>query len=88
MLAGPGTITTVLVLKAKAATLLQESAVLIAIGAGSLMSYMAYRYSKKLHTWLGSMGVLAVVKIMGLIIIAVSVQTIVGGIKDLFVVPQ
>jgi len=87
MLAGPGTITTVLVLKAKAATLVQESAVLIAVGAGSLVSYLAYRYSKKIHVWLGSMGVLAVVKIMGLIIIAVSVQTVVGGLKALFAVP-
>jgi len=84
MLAGPGTITTVLVLKAKAPTLVYESAVLIAIGIGSLTSYLAYRYSRQLHAWLGNMGALAIVKIMGLIIIAVSVQTVVGGIKALF----
>jgi multiple antibiotic resistance protein len=85
MLAGPGTITTVLVLKAKAPTFIYESAILIAIAVGSLLSYFAYRYSKKLQQLLGDMGVLAIVKIMGLIIIAVSVQTIANGIKELFI---
>jgi len=84
MLAGPGTITTVLVLKAKAVTLLQESAVLIAIGFGSLLSYIVYAHSKRIFDLLGGMGVLAIVKIMGLIIIAVSVQTISTGVKELF----
>jgi multiple antibiotic resistance protein len=84
MLAGPGTITTVLVLKAKAATLLHESAVMIAIGLGSLLSYWVYTHSKKIHALIGNMGALAIVKIMGLIIIAVSVQTVVNGIKELF----
>lgn len=84
MLAGPGTITTVLVLKARAETLLLESAVLIAIAMGSLLSYFAYAKAKKIHALLGDMGVLAIVKIMGLIIIAVSVQTVVNGIKELF----
>lgn len=86
MLAGPGTITTVLVLKARAETILQESAVLIAIAMGSLLSYFAYAKAKKIHAFLGDMGVLAIVKVMGLIIIAVSVQTVVNGIKELFTV--
>jgi multiple antibiotic resistance protein len=85
MLAGPGTITTVLVLKGKAETLLQSSAVVLAIALGCLMSYMVYTHSKKIHNWLGNMGVLAIVKIMGLIIIAVAIQTVVNGIKELFV---
>lgn len=84
MLAGPGTITTVLVLKAKASTFMFESAILIAIAVGSLLSYFAHRYSKKIHQLLGEMGALAIVKIMGLIIIAVSVQTVSNGIKELF----
>jgi multiple antibiotic resistance protein len=85
MLAGPGTITTVMVLKAKASTWIYESAIVIAIAIGSILSYLAYRYSKKLHQLLGEMGVLAIVKIMGLIIIAVSVQTISNGIIELFI---
>jgi multiple antibiotic resistance protein len=86
MLAGPGTITTVLVLKAKAESFIYESAVLIAIAIGSFLSYLAYRNSKKIHYLLGEMGVLAIVKIMGLIIIAVSIQTISNGIKELFTI--
>lgn len=85
MLSGPGTITTVLVLKAKAPSMIYETAVLFAIALGCFISYIVYTYSKKIHGWLGNMGVLAIVKIMGLIIIAVSVQTIVNGIKELFV---
>jgi multiple antibiotic resistance protein len=84
MLAGPGTITTVLVLKGKAETLLQGSAVLAAIALGCLLSYGVYTYSKQIHALLGNMGVQAIVKIMGLIIIAVSIQMIVNGIKELF----
>lgn len=84
MLAGPGTITTVLVLKAKSQTLLYESAVLIAIALGCVISYGVYIHSKRLHAWLGVLGIQAIVKIMGLIIIAVSIQTIVNGIKALF----
>ncbi len=84
MLAGPGTITTVLVLKAKAETLVQESAILLSIAMGAVLSYVVYTYSKRVHALLGNMGVLAIVKIMGLIIIAVSVQTTVNGIKELF----
>jgi multiple antibiotic resistance protein len=86
MLSGPGTITTVLVLKAKAHSLIYESAVLVAIALGCFVSYIVYSNSKRIHTWLGNMGVLAIVKIMGLIIIAVSIQTIVNGIKELFLI--
>jgi multiple antibiotic resistance protein len=84
MLAGPGTITTVLVLKAKAPSLIYQSAILIAIAMGCVLSYLVYTYSKRIHGWIGTMGALAIVKIMGLIIIAVSIQTIVNGIKELF----
>ncbi len=87
MLAGPGTITTVLVLKGKAETLLQSGAVIAAIALGCLVSYVVYTRSKKIHAVLGNMGVLAVVKIMGLIIIAVAIQMVVNGIKELFFMP-
>ena len=58
----------------------------VAIAIGSLLSYIVYRHSKKINQLLGKMGVLAIVKILGLIIIAVSVQTITSGMTELFTV--
>jgi multiple antibiotic resistance protein len=84
LLAGPGTITTVLVLKSRATHWYEQTTVFIAIVAGCYLSYVVYKNSKRLYQALGKMGILAIVKIMGLIIIAVSVQTVVNGIKELF----
>ena len=84
LLAGPGTITTVLVLKASAPVWYFQFAVLLAILLACLLVYMVYISSRHINRRLGRMGINAVTRIMALILIAIAVQMGTDGIKRLF----
>lgn len=84
LLSGPGTITTVLVLKSGAPAWYYLFGVLLAIVLALGLVYLAFVRAKAINRYLGRMGIAAVTKIMGLILIAVSVQFVANGITALF----
>jgi multiple antibiotic resistance protein len=86
MLAGPGAISTVIVLSSAAQGPAQTAIVYGAILVTGLVSFVALRVGEPLLNRLGKTGVRVVTRIMGLLLAAVAVQFVLSGIKEALVV--
>ena len=83
MLAGPGAITSVMVLVGQAQTRWQMAAILIAILITAAICYLVLGNSARVARVLGDTGVRILVRIMGLLLVALAVQYFVNGMVDL-----
>jgi multiple antibiotic resistance protein len=83
MLSGPATIATVLVLMEKSSSTLQSAIVIISIFWVCLLTYIILRSSNLIFRKLGQTGVNILVRIMGLILLALAIQFIFDGIKQI-----
>ena len=89
MLAGPGSITSVMVLVGQAQgrwSLL--AAILGAIFITAFICYLVLGYSDRVANFLGETGIRILVRIMGLLLVALAVQYFVNGMVDLGVVAK
>jgi multiple antibiotic resistance protein len=84
LLSGPATIATVLVLMEKAQSLFYSFFVILAVLISCISSYIILRSSDWLFHKLGQTGLKIFVRIMGLILLALAVQFILEGIKEMF----
>jgi multiple antibiotic resistance protein len=84
MLSGPATIATVLVLMEKSSSTLQSAIVIVSIFLVCLFTYIILRSSNLLFRKLGQTGVNILVRIMGLILLALAIQFVFDGIKQMF----
>ena len=84
--AGPGTITTVILLTSKSQNLFDTSFVFVGIFVGVLASFIGMRYSDRLFKYLGDEGLRVVTAIMAIIVLAIAVQFLIDGIGT--AVPQ
>jgi multiple antibiotic resistance protein len=84
MLSGPASIATVLVLMEKSNSLLQSAVVIISIFVVCFASYIILRSSGLIFAKLKETGVNVMVRILGLILLALSVQFMFDGIKEMF----
>ncbi|KPL04423.1 MAG: hypothetical protein AMJ90_00945 [candidate division Zixibacteria bacterium SM23_73_2] len=84
MLSGPASIATVLVLMEKANSLCQSAIVIASILFTCLVCYFILKSSGLLFSKLGETGLNVLVRIMGLILLALSVQFVFDGIKEMF----
>ncbi|HDI07558.1 MAG TPA: NAAT family transporter [Candidatus Bathyarchaeota archaeon] len=84
--AGPGTITTVILLVSEANNLLEASLVFVAISAGIAVSYIGMIYAPKIFRFLHQEGLRVVTKLMSIIVLAIAVQFIITGITE--TIPQ
>ncbi len=82
MLAGPGAISTVIVLSSQARGAAQTAIVYAAIVVTGLVSFVALRVGEPLLVRLGKTGVRVVTRIMGLLLAAVAVQFVLSGVKE------
>jgi multiple antibiotic resistance protein len=82
MLAGPGAISTVIVLSSQAQGSAQTAIVYGAIVLTGLVSFVALRIGEPLLSRLGKTGVRVVTRIMGLLLAAVAVQFVLSGVKE------
>ena len=82
MLAGPGAISTVIVLSGQARGPSQTAIVYGAIVLTGLISYVTLRVGEPLLDRLGKTGVRVVTRIMGLLLAAVAVQFVLSGVKE------
>jgi multiple antibiotic resistance protein len=80
MLAGPGAISTTILLQNQAANWEQHCALYGCIAAVTLASYLILRVSARGVQWLGPIGMSLAVRIMGLLLAAVAVQFMLNGI--------
>ena len=83
MLAGPGAISTAILLHNQAANLTQRAALYLCILAVSLASYFILRLSARGARWLNPIAMNITVRIMGLLLAAVAIQFMLNAISDL-----
>jgi multiple antibiotic resistance protein len=88
MLAGPGAITSVMVLVGQAQTPWQMVAILASILITAAICYLVLGNSDRVARALGETGVRILVRIMGLLLVALAVQYFVNGMADLGVIAK
>ncbi len=88
MLAGPGAITSVMVLVGQARQQWQMVAILGSIFITAAICYLVLGNSDRVARALGETGVRILVRIMGLLLVALAVQYFVNGMADLGVIAK
>jgi multiple antibiotic resistance protein len=88
MLAGPGAIASVMVLVGQAQTKWQMVAILASIFITAAICYLVLGNSDKVARALGDTGIRILVRIMGLLLVALAVQYFVNGMADLGVIAK
>lgn len=83
MLAGPGAISTAILLNNQAANVAQRAALFVCILGVCLASYLVLRVSAHGAKWLSPIAMNLTVRIMGLLLCAVSIQFMVNALKQL-----
>jgi multiple antibiotic resistance protein len=84
MLAGPGAISTAIVVAGQAHGALQTVVVYASIVLTGFISYLSLRLGEPLLGRLGKTGIRVVTRIMGLILAAVAVQFVLSGVREAF----
>lgn len=84
LLAGPGSIATVMVLVAQAKHFWQVVILGAAIVITAAASYLMLRAASLVNRILGASGRAILERVMGLLLVAIAVQFIIGGVRDAF----
>jgi multiple antibiotic resistance protein len=82
MLAGPGAISTVMVLAAQARTMPQKLVVHASIVVTALASWIVLRLGERLVQRMGETGIRVMTRIMGLLLAALAVQFVISGAQE------
>jgi multiple antibiotic resistance protein len=90
MLAGPGAISSVMVLVGQVPAFLswQMGAILGSIIFTALVSYWVLAAASKVRQAMGETGIRILVRIMGLLLVALAMQYFVNGVTDLGLIPR
>jgi multiple antibiotic resistance protein len=82
MLAGPGAISTTVVLENEAHTIPEHVALCLCIVAVAAASYLVFRLAARGAHWLSPIAMSIAIRIMGLLLAAIAVQFMLNGFKD------
>lgn len=82
MLAGPGAISTIMVLAGQARTVPQKAIVHLAIVVTMVISLLVLRVGERLVARMGQTGIRVMTRIMGLLLAAIAVQFVITGVHD------
>ena len=90
MLAGPGAISSVMVLVGQVPTLWgwQMGAILGSIALTTVVTYFVLAAASRVRQVMGETGIRILVRIMGLLLVALAMQYFVNGITDLGLIPR
>jgi multiple antibiotic resistance protein len=88
MLAGPGAISTVMILIGDSRRWWHFAVVLAAIALTSLVSYWVLSAADRVGGYLGETGIRIMTRLMGLLLTALAVQFIINGFADLGMIHQ
>jgi len=83
MLAGPGAISTAILLHNQATGLGQRVALYLCIGAVCLASYLILRLSARSARWLSPIAMSITVRVMGLLLAAIAIQFTLNALREL-----
>jgi multiple antibiotic resistance protein len=86
MLAGPGSISTVMVLESQAPDWRHAVIVFSAIAFTVAISYVVLAAADRVRSFLGETGIRVLTRMMGLLLTAIAVQFVLNGLKDVGVV--
>jgi multiple antibiotic resistance protein len=81
MLAGPGAISTVMVLAGAAKSLVTSAGLYVAIALTALLAYVTLAAASRIEARLGQTGMRILTRLAGLVLCAIAVQFILDGIK-------
>jgi multiple antibiotic resistance protein len=82
MLAGPGAISTVMVLVGESRTVWQHVVVYATILATAIASYIILRGANGVRRYMGETGIRILSRLMGLLLVALAVQFVANGLTD------
>jgi multiple antibiotic resistance protein len=83
MLAGPGAISSVMVLMGQSPSWWQATPVFLAIAVTAFAAYLILSAAGRIRTVLGETGIHILMRIMGLLLTAIAVQFEINGFRDL-----
>ncbi len=83
MLAGPGAISTAILLHNQAVGIYQHAALYLCIAAVALASYVILRLSARGAAWFNPIAMSITTRIMGLLLAAVAIQFMINAVKEL-----
>ena len=86
MLAGPGAISTVMVLMAQAAHWWGAAPIFLAIGVTSLAAYFFLAGADRVRRFVSETAMRVLVRVMGLLLLAIAVQFVINGLTTLGVI--
>jgi multiple antibiotic resistance protein len=78
--AGPGTIMTVILLFSQASSVFETVFVFVGIAIGVLLSYLGMIHAHRLVKIFGKDGIRVVTALMAIIVLAIAIQFIIGGV--------
>jgi multiple antibiotic resistance protein len=87
MLAGPGAMSTVMVLSAQARTPTHSVIVYASIAVTMVISWLTLRAADRLFTRIGETGIRVATRLMGVLLAAIAVQFVLTGIRDAQLIP-
>ena len=82
MLAGPGAISTIMVLAGEARTLPQSIVVYLSIVLTAAVCWLTLRIGERLMTRMGQTGIRVMTRIMGLLLAALAAQFVLTGVRE------
>lgn len=82
MLAGPGSISSVMVLMSQNADWPHTIVVVCAIAATAAISFLVLAAADRVSSYLGETGIRILTRMMGLLLTAIAVQFVLNGLKD------
>jgi multiple antibiotic resistance protein len=82
LLAGPGAISTALLLKGKADSWEQDVALLVVIAVSSVATFVILAVAARGAKWLGPVALRVTTRIMGLLLAAIAMQFLLNALRD------
>ena len=82
MLAGPGAISTVMVLSGQASTPARSAVIYASIVVTLIISWIMLRVGDRVMSHFGQTGIRVIMRIMGLLLAAVAVQFVITGVRE------
>ncbi|HEY9610399.1 MarC family protein [Allocoleopsis sp.] len=82
LLAGPGTLTTVMLLMSESPT--AHLSVVMGIVSAMIVSWLIVRMAGRIDAWIGPEGALIIIKLLGFLLAALAVEIGSAGIRELF----
>ncbi|HEY9817393.1 MAG TPA: MarC family protein [Candidatus Obscuribacterales bacterium] len=82
LMAGPGTLTTVMILMSESPT--ARVSVVAGIISAMIVTWFIVRQSSRIDRWIGVEGAVIITKILGFLLAALAVEIGSGGIRELF----